>query len=286
MANPKQIIKIIKIREKLVDDIPAEFIKALEAAQAGLYSELLDYIKGLTTQGGKIVDLEANIQMAFRLRDQIRTWLRRHGYYQSVTDFGKQYEELLKSARGYYRALDLSGTFTSRDLETLSQIRKADINFLLQNDQRVINVTYNNLTSSIYSNKSWKNLAEDLRKLHTDTILPDGRQLNGLLKRYSATYAQTAFAAFDRKIQNVKSAQLGLDHYLFSGAPLKDSRDFCVQRKGKVFTKAEIDAWERQSWRGKAEGRSVWDYLGGWNCIDILTPITADLAEELPGLYQ
>lgn len=286
MPDVKKIIQIIKRREKLVDDIPAEFISAMETAQASLYAELLDYIKGLTTQGGKIVDLEANLQMAFRLRDQIRTWLRRHGYYQSVTDFGKQYEELLKIAREYYRALDLSGTFTSRDLESLSQIRKSDINFLLQNDERVINITYNNLTSAIYRNKSWKDLAEDLRKLHTDTILPDGRHLNGLLKRYSATYAQTAFAAFDRKIQNVKSAQLGLDHYLFSGAPLKDSRDFCVKRKGKVFTKAEIDAWERQSWKGKAEGRSVWDYLGGWNCIDILTPITADLAEELPGLYS
>jgi hypothetical protein len=51
---------------------------------------------------------------------------------------------------------------------------------------------------------------------------------------------------------------------------------------GKVFTKKEIDSWNRMGkWNGKAEGRDVWVYLGGWNCQHLLSPVTDEFAKEL-----
>lgn len=275
MARPR-ILKIIRRRERLVEEVPAEFVKFLERAQNALYREIYDYLVGLDTENGRIRDIPANKQMAGSLRDQIRTWLRRHGYYAEVTRFGKRYDDLIKAGRDYYRALDLPGSFTDRDLESLSQLRKANLRFLRDNDQRVINVTWDTVTSSIYSNTRFQDLADRLKNLHTDRLLPDGRPLRGLLKRYGATHAFDAFAIFDRRIQNIKSAELGLEHFLYSGGLLKDSRAFCKDRVGRTFTRKEIDAWEQLQWRGKNTGRSVWDALGGHNCIHILSPVTAD----------
>lgn len=281
MPKLLNIFSIIRRRDDLVEKVPEEFISAVERAQNSLADELINFLQGLKTEGGKIEHIPANIQMTFRMREQIRVWLRRQGYYAAVSDFGKQYDELLKAGREYYRFLDLPGSFTERDLETLSQVRKQDLDFLLNGDETIINSTYNAVTDAVYKEVTFRDLQKQLTALHTDKILPDGRELNGLLKRYSATYANTAFAAFDRKIQNIKSAELGLEHFLFSGGLIKDSRDFCKRRSGKVFTKKQVQSWEKMSWTGKAEGRSIWEYLGGWNCQHLLTPVTGEIAEEL-----
>jgi len=282
----KQLYKIVQKREEMVDAIPGEFIAYLERAQNALAGELLDYLKGMETAGGKLTAVPANIQMAARLQQEFRVWMRRHGYYAAVTEFGKQYEGLLQLSREYYRAMDLPGTFTARDTGILAQIRQGDLNFLMANDERVIATVYNSVSSAVYAQTSFRDLAGELERLLTDTLIPSPgggppKQLSGLLKKYSATYAATAFAAFDRKIQNVKSAQLGLEYYLFSGGLIKDSRQWCVDHAGKVYTKAEIEAWQNDTWKGKAEGRSIWEFLGGWNCQHILSPMTEEMAKEM-----
>lgn len=288
--NEKKIISIIRQRETLVDEIPSAYIKALERIQNDLYRNIFDYLdanlKRTGANIGTIGNLTANMQTVLALRDQITKFLRNNGYYEQIGNFTEKYKELTDLARDYYKALDLDPTFTRRDLKTLALLRDTDTNFLIVNDQRVINTTYTILTDSIARNITWRQLAEELKTLHTDTVLPDGRKLNGLLKYYNATYAQNAFAGFDRNIQLLKSQRLGLDKYLFSGGLLKDSRKFCVDRAGKVFTFEQIKSWGKLSWRGKAEGRDIFIALGGHNCQHILSPITDELTAALPGLFN
>jgi len=285
MASPRKIVKIIKQREELIDAIPSEFIGQLEKAQNFLAREIINFAKELKTRGGQVQNTPANIQLALRLRDQIRGFLRKGGYFQSVTAFGQQFDELLKVERQYYRAMELSGVLAERDLKTLSNIRKNNINFLMEQDQRVINATYDELLGGIYRERNFRDLARRLERLQTDTTFPNGKTLNGLLKRYSATYAATAYANFDRQINNIKSAEFGIDDFLYSGSLLKDSRPFCVDRVGQTFTKDDVESWQSLSWKGKAEGRDIWTFLGGWNCEHSLSPVTAGFKQEVERLY-
>lgn len=287
--NKQKLISIIRQREALVDEIPSDYIKALERIQNDLYKDIFDYLdQRLKRSGaniGAIGNLSANMQTALALRDQIRKFLRHRGYYEATGNFSKKYKELTDLSRDYYKALDLDPTFTRRDLKTLALLRDTDTNFLMLNDQRVINITYTTLTDSIARNITWRKLADELKTLHTDTVLPNGKKLNGLLKYYNATYANNAFAGFDRKIQMLKSEQLGMNKYLYSGGLLKDSRKFCVDRAGKVFTREQVLSWQKLSWRGKVEGRDIFTALGGHNCQHILSPITDELAAALPELF-
>jgi len=277
----RKIIKIIREREELINTVPDYFIKTLEKIQNRLYRELLALVKGMDVTKNKLDSSRFNLKLVNRSRLEIARWLRDFGYYEAVTEFGKQYQKLIDKADEYYSAMGLSDGFLKRDLDTLSKVKKSDLDFLVNRDQDVINTTYDELMNAVYHKSDWRDLAERLKAIHTDTVFDNGKQLNGLLKKYAATYANTAYAAFDRRIQNIKSAQYGLDKFLYSGSLIVDSRDFCKARVGKVFTRAEIDSWQDMSWKGKASGRDVWTFLGGFNCRHILSPVTDEMAERL-----
>jgi len=276
----EKLIRIIKKREQAVDAVPAAFIRELEKAQNALLDEIIDFLKSVKTAGGNIENIPANVQMATRLRDQMRTWLRRAGYYSAVTSLGKEYKELTSLSRDFYKAADLPSVFTNRDLNALSKLRQADVDFLLNNDKRIINLTYSEFLSSVYKNRSFRDLSGRMERMHLGHTKKD-KHLSGLLKRFSGTYAATAFASFDRQLQQIKSAELGIERYLYSGSLIKDSRDFCVQRAGRIFKKKEIERWSGLSWKGKVEGCDIFICLGGYNCQHILSPISDefDLSE-------
>lgn len=277
----KNYLKFIKKREKAVSDIPRYFVDKLGKIQNALWRELQITIKGMDTKGANLEVSKMNLAIADRLRRQMRVWLRDNGYYEEITKFGAGYSELINSAKGYYKEIGFDPAFTSRDLDTLAKVRKRDLDFLTSRDQDVINTTYDEVINAIYAKSDWRKLSDRLQSLHTDTVFANGKELNGLLKKYARTYAFTAFAGFDRKVQNIKAAQYGLDHFFYSGSLIKDSRDFCSARVGRVFTRQEIEAWQSMSWKGKAAGRDIWTYLGGWNCRHILSPVTKEMAEDI-----
>lgn len=278
----KDYLKLIKSREDLISSHPAYFIQKLERIQNALYDNLLIVIKGMDVKKGAALEAsKMNIEMANKLRIQMSRWLRNNGYYESITEFGKGYSALIRESKKYYKAMGLDPAFTERDLNSLASIRKNDLNFLMTRDRDVMNATYSEVLNSIYAGSDWRRLAERLKKIHTDTVLPNGQTLRGLLKKYNATYANTAFAGFDRRIQTIKARQYGLTKFLYSGSLMKDSREFCAERAGKVFSKKEIDSWQNMKWQGKAAGRNVWTFLGGFNCQHLLSPVTEEYAQKI-----
>lgn len=277
----EKIIKILKQKEDLIDAVPRQFIRKLEQIQNQIYNDILAEIKGMDTKkAGKLATNNFNIRIAASLRRDISKFLKKHGYYEAITDFGKQYGDLIKLSKEYFKAMDLDPAFLDRDIETLSKIRADDLNFLASRDRDVINTVYDEVLTSIYQKKDWRELADRLRNILTDTV-ENGKPLSGLLKKYSQTYAFTGYAAFDRRIQRIKAEQYKIDKFLYSGSLIRDSREFCQQRAGKIFTRKEIDSWNKLDWQGKVRGRDVWIYLGGWNCQHSLVPVTDKYAERL-----
>ncbi|MCK5605188.1 hypothetical protein KAR91_25075, partial [Candidatus Pacearchaeota archaeon] len=65
---------------------------------------------------------------------------------------------------------------------------------------------------------------------------------------------------------------IGAEHFRYSGSLIKDSRQWCKDHAGKIYTRAEIDGWRDQSWGGKKEG-DPFITLGGWGCRHYLVPV-------------
>ena len=274
----KKVIRVAEKRDGLINKVPDDFLSAIEQVQNRIYRDLQSAVKELDVKGNALQNSSFNIRAAARLRDQIRLWLRDYGYYEQITAFGKQYRKVIDLAGEHFGALKLDDTFAKRDLEVLSKIKADDLGFLRGRDKDIINATYNEFVNAIYGKRDWRDLQKKLDELLTDT-----KTARGLLKKYTGTYANTAFASFDRKVMNIKANELGLEWFLYSGSGINDSRDFCRQRAGKAFTREQIAGWESLKWKGKISRGSVFISLGGYNCRHSLTPITEELAREING---
>ncbi len=84
-----------------------------------------------------------------------------------------------------------------------------------------------------------------------------------------------------------KANELEIDRFLFSGGLILDSREFCKKRAGKIFTRKQVEAWQKLSWKGKIPDADVFMVLGGWNCRHILSPVSDEFdLEELQEVYN
>lgn len=121
----------------------------------------------------------------------------------------------------------------------------------------------------------------------------------GLLNRYlDNTQITNIHDRYDRQTTREYSTALGLDYAIYQGGQIRDSRDFCIERNGKVFTREEIllfgtpqdkyGGYTNKS-AGEFKGKfkpstKVYDPetdLGGYNCRHHLGWITYELAVQL-----
>jgi len=121
----------------------------------------------------------------------------------------------------------------------------------------------------------------------------------GLLNKYmDNTQITNVHDRYDRQTTREYSSALGLDYAIYQGGTIKDSRDFCIERNGKVFTREEIQLFgtpqdkfggytnkSAGEFKGKFKpSTKVYDPetdLGGYNCRHHLGWITYELAVQL-----
>ena len=104
-------------------------------------------------------------------------------------------------------------------------------------------------------------------------------QNGGLSKRYFARFTHDLYMEFDRTLAFEYATELGTDtHAIYAGVRVDDSRDFCMQRLNMIYTRAEIEKWNKQDWQGKRPG-DVKVVLGGYNCLHNLNWISATFAK-------
>lgn len=276
MPDKKKLKEAINNRAQIRNDIPDEFMKHMADTQQKFYRRLQNAIKEFDVTKARIDANGFNLKLLAKLRNNLNEWLRDVGYYANITEFGKGYNDLLIAQRAYWGSMDLDPVFTERDLDTLSQIKKDDLNFLRNRNQDVINTTYKEVLSGIYERRDWRDLQDKLKLLQIGDA-----ETRGLIQKYCGTYANTAFAAFDRQALKIKADQFDLEYYYFTGIRLRSSRDWCSEKVNRVFTKKQVDQWEDDTWRGKKTGGSVWVYLGGYNCTHTLDPVSEEMAKEL-----
>jgi len=117
----------------------------------------------------------------------------------------------------------------------------------------------NALYNSIAGNGTLENLREEISSSLTGRLSKRGRPM----QQYADLWANESNMNLFQTVNNKKAADAGLDSFLYSGTIIKNTRDFCRQRVGKVYKKKEIDTWTFY-WKGKSG--AAWTNRGGWNC--------------------
>lgn len=159
---------------------------------------------------------------------------------------------------------DLAGVdidFTSTDLDIAETLIGYDVSAMQSKAQ----VAIDDIRAQVFR-----------RVLTGDTdFRPAIRNVTDALERNIQTELNTSVAGFERAVTLKKARDVGIKRFVYVGGLIKTSRDFCIERDGKIFTQTEINAWPDQ------HGLPANIYLGGYNCRHELVPVSDDLASRL-----
>jgi len=118
-------------------------------------------------------------------------------------------------------------------------------------------------------------IAGSEKKTIANKILTNN-QLSSVAHQKMADALMMALRLTDRDI----AVEENFDYALYFGTRLETSRDFCIARKGKIFSKKTIQSWNDQDWKGKIIGSDVLISLGGYNCVDSLMWVSKEVADK------
>ena len=156
-------------------------------------------------------------------------------------------------------------TLTGRSFnDTVKNLRQTINGVYIQSDdveaQRLVDIVNNGSATAS------KEAAEQLR-----TKFARDRAGNNL-RRYSTQMAQDSLMQFDASINTAIGKSTGATKWKYYGDVIRDSRPFCKEHAGQVFTDDEIESTWAGSWKGKSSG-DPFIVRGGYNCRHHWRPV-------------
>lgn len=246
--DEKDIAKLINAQDKEIEayikDFKAEIERQLNSVSKGINSDQSVQELRAKLNNLSVINLPENIKTKL---DQIVS------LYQSRIDI---VSEMLKQAGVS------SKIYNATDTELISQIIETDKAVQLT----TIDQTYNQFKQVTNRGLLLNNLPS-LEEVNAS--------LADQLSNKMETDVRTQLAGFQRAVHQKKSEDFDLNFFLYAGGLIKTSREFCIQRAGKVFPKSALDTWDN------GQGLPANPYLGGYNCRHTLVFMTKDKAEEL-----
>lgn len=261
-----------------------EFLEQAETKQEGLLATFMKNIKIVAKAFlDSILEIMDELEMTpeskmndwktvTRYRLLLRTQLSNAGYDVAVDGLLNGMKEVTIQIESYYEPYGMSkysSFFHTAGGEALERVRKQLIDVIPET--AFINPVSQALENAVMSGQS----LTDLRKQVKEIIYADDLPAN-----YVFNQAKQGLWMFHRNYSNSIGSALDLTHYYYDGVAVVHSREWCLKRKGKAFKKKEIEDWADEDWQGKIPGttkESIFWLCGGYNCIDVLRPITEQL---------
>lgn len=279
------------INEKLarLESVPDTLENAVVKVQRQLYRQLLDEVNRLTITSGNIDRTTENIAKIEQIITQIEANALSGDYVQAITKYAKEYNTQ-KSLNN-----KVIGDVTPNEFHTkiVSEAQKAAVESLTgeQVAGQVLSPLRDILLQNVTTGGKLSELVKELRYFAEGT-----EQFDGKLLKYVKSIARDAFATADRAYTEAVTSDYGFKYYKYKGGLIKDSRCFCTERVNGVFHIEEIrewganpDLWNCGTKKIKGGGRrqgtntsTIFSYLGGYNCIHSLIPVsTVDVPADV-----
>jgi hypothetical protein len=280
---------IVKEKIALFDSAPDKMGTATEKVQLKIWKELLPVINDLEVDAtGNIIQSDNNVARIGIIADKLNEALA-----------GKEYQAVIKTFlnsidEGVVLTNEVAQKFDPAFEPTAAQTKLLQISKTNAIDTFIGSGLKNNVTQpfveQLVTNISARAPLRDTINALQGVIL--GTDANdGFLLRHIKTTALTAQAVADRSYSAAVNETIGAIYFEYLGGEIPTTRPFCQHREGEVFHRDEIQQWGRGinsggindivdgTWAGRIEGtdsRSIFTFVGGWNCRHYLVPIEAD----------
>lgn len=284
---------LVKEKTKLFDSVPEQFATDATRVQAQTWREILPLIQKMDVDSdGNITQSNKNIERVGIIADKLNQLLAGNEYRDAVKTFLDSFD------RGFELTTEIAQKFDENFKPTTSQ--KNLIKLFKQNAidtfigvglrSEVTQPFIEALTSNIAARAPLGETVRALELVVRGSDATDGKLL-GMIKRT----ATTAQAVADRSYAAVANETIGAQFFKYVGGEIPTTRPFCQHREGEIWHQKEIEAWGNGdnsgglndirdgSWAGRIEGtdsRSIFTFVGGWNCRHYLVPIIENRVPE------
>ncbi len=283
---------IVNEKIKLFDSTPDKMGSATEKVQSKIWRELLPVINDLEVdKTGNIIQSDNNVARIGIIADKLNEVLG-----------GKEYQEVIKTFLnsiddGVVLTNEVAQKFDPAFEPTAAQTKLLQISKTNAIDTFIGSGLRNNVTQpfveQLVTNISARApLSDTIKALEGVIVGTDSTE--GNLLRHIKTTALTAQAVADRSYSSAINETIGAEYFEYLGGEIPTTRPFCQHREGEVFHKREIEQWGKGlnsggindivdgTWAGRIDGtdsKSIFTFVGGWNCRHYLVPIESDMVD-------
>lgn len=304
-----EILGASRHRADLIADLMDEFERLINQKGKELAEYLIkDFLDALDKQNGRLLSKSENVRK-IRLIDK--------AFSKFQSDQGKKiagrllqdYKKISAANKGYYGLLSGTG-IDVRDIRNIINYRLGiSSNGQLLKDGFLQNIAMSAPGKELIKKELYRSIVagrgyESAKRAIKDLIIGNKDKM-GEFERYHRQVTYDTHVQLDRMENAIYAEKLGLEHFIFQGTRRRDSRHFCVQRKGKAFTAEEGEQFKElidefiykkgkikdkikvpigpivgerhQTTKQKKEAYQWQIDLGGYNCVDIVSYITKDL---------
>tara|TARA_R110000744_G_scaffold225365_1_gene343778 strand:- start:4040 stop:4987 length:948 start_codon:yes stop_codon:yes gene_type:complete len=302
-----KIEALAQLRENLVDDIEARHINRLNIALENLEKDVVKLVNSLPVSNNKLFET----RLAVEIRPKLKALIDKH-YTLWADGTVREYDSVAKQVIENMKVLpipDKFKTLTEIDIETITNLKRLKFNGFLDIATETTNALADEIYQSTISGKPFEDVVTTLQhKINGVYIKADVDEINDLvelvatttdeavkqqainklhsvygadrvgnnMRRYAKQLAHDSLMEFDGQFTKAKATEAGLTNYLYYGDTIGDSRPFCINNRGKIFSEIELrDKWSSEIWKGKST-TDPFTSRGGYNCRHHLQPTDPD----------
>lgn len=253
---------------RLQDQLVLQFESELEALLRRVDRQITALVHELAADDGRLVATRASLGRAIRTRNDLVRVVQTAGFHaladRAVSD---RFDALAKHVLETDTIAAAAATTTALDVETITALKELHLAELLDWSEGVSLSAWRLVLDGVLGLQPVDRLVVDLGEL-LDTSLPRAR-----------TLYDTAVSTFSRQVGLLHVTGEADELFYYAGPLDSVTRPFCLERVGKVFSRAEIDQMDN------GQLPNVLVTGGGYNCRHAFKRVSV-LDEELIHLHE
>ena len=290
----KEVLKYIEQWSEKFEGRISELVEALDKRvqkmQEGTMRRLLEAIVGMFEMDGANLKKSAKNIQALRKMERIFDGLERDIIRDELALFAAELLEVGGLTIEYYQATNpaAKAAAVKNSLDLLRAVIGVDKEgglleggYLdrLGKTAEVRETIRQYVVQSIVGKRSLSQFQNGLRSL-----VEGNAETDGAMQRYWRQYAYDTFNQAHEVVNSSMADELELQHFIYQGSVIPNTRAFCRKKAGKVFTRAEALKWKNDpDLIDKKTAATYNPFLerGRYNCRHWLNWVSKDVAETL-----
>jgi hypothetical protein len=274
MASKKSSIKkVAKKTDRTLGSMIDYSQERIQKAIAKLENRIIDMAADLGTARGRLVSTGTNLKLAQSKHGQM-TGLFDDIYGDAVRSSIAGFDDIYGLVRSSFGELRIATKFTGVDKDVLKTLKNASYAQFEAFGDEAISRLSQGVYNHVLAGSPMSELTTVIQGIFTGHVDARGRPMSV----YANQYAFDTVMNTHNQINLQKAKEAKLENFLYMGDVIKDSRPFCIERAGYVYSREQIESWDDEDWKGKAGPAMI--YRGGYNCRHHWVPVDPEWVPE------